>query len=58
MVFSSPSYPPTYDPFLVLKMESGGVIYDFRTSVQSIEKGPFSWVKINDQLDSVAVLWI
>ena len=46
MVANSPSYPPTYDLFLVLTMESRGVTYDFRTSIQSIEKGPFSWVKV------------
>ena len=53
MVITSPSYPPTYDPFLVLTMENGSVTYDFRTSVQSMEKGLFSWVKVNAQLASL-----
>ena len=39
MVITSPSYPPTYDPFLVLTMENGSVTYDFRTSVQSWKRG-------------------
>ena len=53
MVISSPIYPPTYDPFLVLTLENGNVTYDFRTSVQSIDKGLFSWIKIKAQLDSL-----
>ena len=41
---------PTYHPFLVLTMENGSMTYDFRTSVQSFQKGVFNWVKVNTQL--------
>lgn len=50
---ASPIYPPTYDPFLVLTLENGSVTYDFRTSVQSIDKGLLSWIKVKAQLDSL-----
>ena len=45
---SPPNYPLTYYDMLI--MESGGLMYAFRTSVQSIVKGPLSWVKVNAKL--------
>ena len=53
MAVISPHQPPMYDPHLVLALSDGEVTYDFRALAQSIEKGSFSWEKVQAHLDTL-----
>ena len=53
MTIGSANHPPTYDPQLFLRMTDGKVEYDFRALFQSIEKGEFSWARVDAHLNSM-----